>query len=90
MKGFHLEQAAGVTECYAVIYAPGRNRKRFSENVVHVKDSEQAARDAADAAKNFIPRAGDRAFAFLRRLPFILFTRLARLVSGLLVQRPIA
>ena len=55
MKGFHLEQAAGVTECYAVIYAPGRNRKRFSENVVYVKESEQAARDAADAAKDLYP-----------------------------------
>lgn len=55
MKGFHLEQAAGVNECYAVIYAPGRNRKRFPENCVQVKDTEQAARDAADAAKNLFP-----------------------------------
>ena len=55
MKGFHLEQAAGVSECYAVIYAPGRNRKRFSENCVYVKDSEQAARDAADAEKSLFP-----------------------------------
>lgn len=55
MKGFHLEQAAGVNECYAVIYAPGRNRKRFPENCVQVKDSEQAARDAADAAKDLFP-----------------------------------
>ncbi len=55
MKGFHLEQSAGVTESYAVIYAPGRNRKRFSENCVHVKDSEQAARDAADSANGLYP-----------------------------------
>lgn len=55
MKSFHLEQAAGVTECYAVIYAPGRNRKRFPENCVQVKDTEQAARDAADAAKALFP-----------------------------------
>lgn len=55
MKGFHLEQAAGVNECYAVIYAPGRNRKRFSENCVHVKESEHAARDAADHEHGLFP-----------------------------------
>lgn len=55
MQGFHLEQAAGVDEHYAVVYAPGRNRKRFSENCVEVKDSEMAAREAADHARGLFP-----------------------------------
>lgn len=55
MKGLHLEQNAVVNECFAVIYAPGKNRKRFSENVVDVKDSAQAARDAGDPEKNLYP-----------------------------------
>lgn len=55
MKGFHLEQAAGVDERYAVIYAPGRNRKRFSENCVHLVDSEAAARAGADPSKGLFP-----------------------------------
>lgn len=55
MKGLHLEQNAVVNECFAVIYAPGKNRKRFSENVVDVKDSEQAARDAGDPEKSLYP-----------------------------------
>lgn len=55
MKGFHLEQSAGVKESFAVVYAPGRNRKRFSENCVHVKDSEAAAREAADSANGLYP-----------------------------------
>ena len=55
MKGLHLEQNAVVNECYAVIYAPGKKRKRFSENVVYVKETEQAARDAGDVEKNLFP-----------------------------------
>lgn len=55
MKGLHLEQNEVVNECYAVVYAPGKNRKRFSENVVYVKASEQEARDAADTDKNLYP-----------------------------------
>lgn len=55
MKGLHLEQNAVVNECFAVIYAPGKNRKRFSENIVDVKDSEQAAREASDPEKNLYP-----------------------------------
>lgn len=55
MKGLHLEQNAIVNECYAIIYAPGKNRKRFSENCVTVKSSEQAAREAGDPAKNLYP-----------------------------------
>lgn len=55
MKGLHLEQNAIVNECYAIIYAPGKNRKRFSENCVTVKSSEQAAREAGDLAKNLYP-----------------------------------
>ena len=55
MKGFHLEQNAVVNECFAVIYAPGKNRKRFSENVVTVKATEQEARAAGDPANNRYP-----------------------------------
>ena len=55
MKGLHLEQNAVVNECYAVIYAPGKNRKRFSENIVYVKETEQEARAAADATKSLYP-----------------------------------
>ncbi len=55
MKGLHLEQNEVVNERYAVIYAPGRNRKRFSENCVYVKVSEQDARDAGDREKGLFP-----------------------------------
>lgn len=55
MKGLHLEQNAVVNERFAVIYAPGKNRKRFSENVVYVKETEQAARAAGDPVKNLYP-----------------------------------
>jgi hypothetical protein len=51
MKGFHLEESAGVAERYAVIYAPGKNRKRFPENCVYVKGSEAEARAEADPDK---------------------------------------
>ena len=55
MKGLHLEQNATVNECFAVIYAPGKNRKRFSENCVSVKSTEQEAREAGDPHKNLYP-----------------------------------
>ena len=55
MKGLHLEQNSVVNERYAVIYAPGRNRKRFPENCVYVKETEQDARDAGDRAKDLFP-----------------------------------
>lgn len=50
MKGLHLEETAGVGERYAVIYAPGKPRKRFPENCVEVKASADEARRAADPA----------------------------------------
>jgi hypothetical protein len=50
MKGLHLEEAAGVSECYAVVYAPGKHRKRFPENCVYVKQSEAQARAESDPA----------------------------------------
>lgn len=50
MKGLHLEEAAGVSECYAIVYAPGKNRKRFPENCVYVKQSEAQARAESDPA----------------------------------------
>lgn len=51
MKGLQLEESAGVAERYAVVYAPGKNRKRFPENCVYVKDSEAEARREADPAQ---------------------------------------
>lgn len=51
MKGLHLEQSATVGECYAVIYAPGKNRKRFPENCVYVKATEAEARAGANPEK---------------------------------------
>lgn len=55
MKDLHLEQAAGVDERYAVVYVPGRNRKRFSENCVRVVGTAAAAIAEADAEKGFHP-----------------------------------
>jgi hypothetical protein len=55
MKGLYLEQNEVVNERYAVIYAPGRDRKRFSENCVYVKATEQDARDGGDQEKNLFP-----------------------------------
>ena len=55
MKGFHLEQNEVVNERYAVVYAPGPKRKRFPENCVYVKASEQEARAASDQAKGLFP-----------------------------------
>ena len=50
MKGLHLEESEQVGERYAVVYAPGKNRKRFPENCVYVKASEAEARAEADPA----------------------------------------
>ncbi len=55
MKGLHLEESATVGERYAVIYTPGRNRKRFPENCVHVHPSADAARAAADPERGLFP-----------------------------------
>jgi hypothetical protein len=51
MKGLHLEETGEVAERYAVVYAPGKNRKRFAENCVYVKESEAQARREADPAR---------------------------------------
>ena len=48
MKGITLEESAQVSERFAVVYAPGKNRKRFPENCVYVKASEAEARAEAD------------------------------------------
>ena len=40
-----------VKEHFAVVYAPRRARGRFPENCVEVVESEQIAREAADASK---------------------------------------
>lgn len=51
MKGLHLEEAAGVGERFAVVYAPGKNRKRFPENCVYLKETAAEARSEADPAQ---------------------------------------
>jgi hypothetical protein len=76
MKGLHLEQNAVVNECYAVVYAPGKNRKRFSENVVYVKASEQEARRRRPGKKS-LPGHRHRPGALLRRFPSVLPAHLA-------------
>lgn len=50
MPGFHLEELENLGERYAVVYAPGKHRKRFPENCVYVKESEAQARAEADSA----------------------------------------
>jgi len=55
MKGLHLEENEVVSQCYAVIYAPGKNRKRFPENCVYVKENETQARAESDPAKSLFP-----------------------------------
>jgi hypothetical protein len=55
MKGFHLEQNEVVGECFALVYAPRRQRKRFPENVVQVVDSEQAALSGASPDTSLYP-----------------------------------
>jgi hypothetical protein len=52
MESILFDSDAGlVRECCAVIYAPGRQRKRFPENCVEVQESEEAARAAAAPEK---------------------------------------
>lgn len=42
-------------ECYALVYAPSAKRKRFPENCVAVKASEEEARAGADLARRLVP-----------------------------------
>jgi hypothetical protein len=44
-----------VEECFAVVYAPRRQRDRFPESCVKTMDSEAAARAAADPAARRYP-----------------------------------
>ena len=49
MKGYFIDQQTDlVHECYAVIYAPRKQRTRFPENVVTVMETADAALDSAD------------------------------------------
>lgn len=49
MKGIYLDPDSDlVGEHFAVIYAPRRQRGRFPEECVEIKDSEAAALDEAD------------------------------------------
>ena len=55
MPDYEYEQdgplPADLQECYAVIYAPRRQRARYPENTVYVQESREAAMRAADPAK---------------------------------------
>lgn len=46
---------ADMRECYAVIYAPRRQRERFPENTVDVVESAEAAIKQADISRNYFP-----------------------------------
>ncbi len=55
MSDYEFEQSgplpADLKECFAVIYAPRRQRQRYPENTVYVQGSEAEALAAADADK---------------------------------------
>ncbi len=56
MKSSLIDPDASLArECYALVYASSRKRKRFPENCVEVKESEEAARAGADPAKKLVP-----------------------------------
>lgn len=56
MKSSLIDPDADIAgECYALVKAPARNRKRFPENCVTVVESEAVARAGADAAKKLVP-----------------------------------
>ena len=49
MKGIYIDtETRLVDECYALVYAPRRQRGRFPENCVQVVESEAAALAGAD------------------------------------------
>ena len=56
MSDYEFEQEgllpADLRECYAVIYAPRRQRRRYPENTVHLRSSMAEALASADAAQN--------------------------------------
>ena len=52
MKGYFIDQQTDlVQECYAVVYAPRKQRTRFPENVVTVVETAVVAMDRADNAQ---------------------------------------
>lgn len=54
MRGYIVdEQTNIVNECFAVIYAPRRQRTRFPENVVEVVNSPDAALNKADEEQKY-------------------------------------
>lgn len=56
MKSSLIDPDADIArECYALVHAPSPNRKRFPENCVDVKESEEAARAAANPDKKLVP-----------------------------------
>jgi cytochrome c len=55
VKIFVDQETDLMRERYALIYATHRGRKRFQENCVHVKDTEQAALSGANSAAHLHP-----------------------------------
>ena len=55
MKGYFIdEQADIVSECFAVVYAPRKQRSRFPENVVEVYPTEaEALQHASETDKKY-------------------------------------
>ena len=53
MKGIKVDpQTINVSECYALVYAPRRQRNRFSENCVTVMLSAENALEKANEDEN--------------------------------------
>lgn len=57
MRGFVPpdEQTEVSSEQWAVVYMPGRNRKRYPANCVQIMDSESEAKAAARPAQRLFP-----------------------------------
>jgi len=56
MKGIRLDPEPGVvSECYAVVYAPRRQRGRFPDNCVERVDSAEDAIEQSDPAGKRYP-----------------------------------
>jgi hypothetical protein len=52
----HLDaESELVKECFAVVYAPRRQRTRFPENCVQTFDSVQEVTEKANPSKHFYP-----------------------------------
>ncbi len=56
MNGMYYDEESNIVHgCFALIYAPQRQRKRFPENCVQVVASREAAIQGADPGKRLYP-----------------------------------